>query len=152
MKTTESISPILQQAKPVLHDLVDGLIKTILPVAVRNNTFIVNDVPAGLFIDVDANDLAGVISGLLRSVIHNAKESCIRISANEMYGNTIVLSIKDSNSFNTYGVVCSLQNVVPLAQKIGGKPVISSQRQKITTIAFRFPIQQQEERQFNSFG
>ncbi len=152
MKTTETVHPLRLSVNPVLQDLMNRLIKTILPVAVRNNTLIVNDVPSGLQINIDENDLAGAISGLLHSVIHNAKESCIRISANEMYGNTIVLSVKDSNSFNTYGVACSLQNVVPLAQKIGGKLDISNQRQKITTIAFRFPIEQDDQRQFNSFG
>src|SRR6266496_160314 len=121
MKTIESANSFSNPAKTALQNLVDGLIKTLLPVAERNNTSIVNDVPSKLSIGGDENTVASVISGLLRSVINNARESCIRISAKEMYGKMVMVSVKDSNSYNTYAVACSLQDVVPLAQKIGGQ-------------------------------
>lgn len=127
---------------PVLQNIIDKLAKTLLPLAVRNNSFIVNDVSPHLTIGGDQDAIASVLDGLLRSVINNTRESCIRVSAKEMYGKTMIVSVKDSNSFNTYAVACSLQDVVPLAQKIGGSLDISSPRQKITTIAFRFPIEQ----------
>lgn len=136
-------------AEPGLQLLIDKLIKTLLPLAVRNNSFIVNDVSPGLTISGDENAVSSVINGLLRSVINNARESCIRISAQELYGKTIILSVKDNNSFNTYAVACSLQDVVPLAQKIGGRLDISSQRQKVTTVALRFPIEQNHFKSFD---
>ena len=131
--------------KPGLQNLIETLIRPLLPLAVRNNSFIVNDVSPNLGIGVNENAVASVIDGLLRSVIHNARESCIRIFAQELYGKMMVISVKDSNSFNTYGVACSLQDVVPLAQQIGGELDIMNQRQKITTIAFRFPIVREEQ-------
>ncbi|MDP4263255.1 MAG: hypothetical protein Q8941_12075 [Bacteroidota bacterium] len=126
--------------KTVLQKVVDRLVKTFLPMATRNNSLIVNDVSPKLCVSMDENAVIPVISGLLQSVINNARESCIRISAKEMDGKMVVVSVKDSNSYNTYAVACSLQDVVPLAQKIGGNLDITSEKQKITTIAFRFPL------------
>jgi len=131
--------------KTVLQNLVDGLIKTLLPVAVRNNSSFVNDVPSKLNIRCDGNIVASVINGLLLSVINNARETCISISAKEMYGKMVMVSIKDSNSFNTYAVACSLQDVVPLAKKIGGELAITNPKQQVTTVVFKFPIDQQEQ-------
>ena len=129
--------------KPALQNLIDRLIAPLVPIAARNNSFIVNDVPSFLKFGHDEKGVASVIDGILRSVIHNARESCIRVSAQLLYGKMIVVSVKDSNSFNTYAVACSLQDVLPLAQKLGGGLDIMNQRQKVTTIAFRFPAEQE---------
>lgn len=151
MKTSEQTHSFNNPAKAVLQNLINRIIKNLLPVAVRNNSLIVNDISPELNIIGDENAVEPVIYGLLRSVIYNAKESCIRISAKEMYGKTVVVSVKDSNSFNTYAVACSLQNLIPLAQKIGGALDISCYRQKVTTIAFRFPIEQEGAMRSQSF-
>jgi hypothetical protein len=126
--------------KTVLQSMVERLVKTLLPVATRNNSFIVNDVSPKLCVGMDENAVMPVISGLLQSVINNARESCIRITAKEVYGKMVVVSVKDNNSYNTYGVACSLQDVVPLAQRIGGQLDISSEKQNVTTVAFKFPV------------
>ena len=125
----------------VLQNLVNSVIEKLLPVATRNNSSFVNDIPSRLSIEGDENNLASVISGLLRSVINNARESCIRISAKELYGNIVMLSVKDSNSFNTYAMACSLQDVVPLAEQMGGDLNIINERQNITTISLKFPLE-----------
>jgi signal transduction histidine kinase len=129
-------------AKTVLQNVVDKLINTLSTVATRNKSSFVNDIPSKLDIGTDENGVISVINGLLRSVINNSRESCIRISAKEMYGKMVTISVKDSNSFNTYAVACSLQDVVPLAEKLGGRLDIISERRKETTIAFRFPLEQ----------
>ena len=128
--------------KTTLQNVVDCLITKLSPVAMRNNSSIVNDVPAKLNLAGDGNNVTSVIAGLLRSVINNARESCIHISAKELYGKMVMLSVKDSNSYDTYAVACGLQDVVHLAEKMGGHLDIISERQKVTTIAFRFPIEQ----------
>jgi hypothetical protein len=140
MKTMEH--PNNNPGKTTLQNVVDCLITKLLPVAMRNNSFIVNDVPARLNLAGDGNNVASVIAGLLRSVINNARESCIRISAKEVYGKMVMLSVKDTNSYDTYAVACGLQDVVLLAKKIGGHVDITSERQKVTTIAFQFPMEQ----------
>ncbi|HET6996439.1 MAG TPA: hypothetical protein VFI06_15700 [Chitinophagaceae bacterium] len=130
-------------AKGGLQNLIQQLAQPLLPLAVRNNSFLVNDIAPHLGVRGDRNTVAAVIDGILRSVINNTRESCIRIFAQELYGNLMEISVKDSNSFNTYAVACSLQDTVPLAQQIGGQLDIMNQRQRITTIVFRFPINHQ---------
>jgi len=130
--------------KTVLQSAVDRLISSLAPVAIRNRSSFVNNIPATLDIGSDENSVITVIGGLLRSVINNARESCIRISAKETYGTLVTVSVKDSNSYDTYAVACSLQDVVPLAEKMGGQLSIISEKQKVTTFTFRFPIDQQQ--------
>jgi len=151
MYAMESINPVnsaeavqithpYNPAKGGLQNLIQHLAQPLLPLAVRNNSFLVNDVAPHLGLYGDKNAVSRVIDGILRSVINNARESCIRISARELYSNMIEILVKDSNSFNTYAVACSLQDIVPLAQQAGGQLDIMNQRQRITTIVFRFPI------------
>lgn len=123
-----------------LHQIIEQFVKALLPVAVRNSSFIINDIPQHLCISGDASTLTTAIKGLLRSVVFNARETCIRISAKDLYSNTSVISVRDSNSFNTFAVACGLQDVLPLAQKLGGDIDIINEKQHITTIAFRFPL------------
>lgn len=112
--------------------------------AVRNGSLIVNDVTANLDILVDENALGTIINGLLYAVVSNTKDSCIRISAKATYGNMIAVAVKDDNSCHTYAVACNLQEMVPLAAKIGGNISITNERQNITTISFRFPAAREE--------
>ena len=107
--------------------------------AVRNGSLIVNDVPEKLDVRIDENVMGTIINGLLYAVVSNTKDSCIRVSAKETYGNMIEVFIKDDNSCHTYAVACNLQEMVPLAEKIGGAINITNQHQNVTTIAFRFP-------------
>ena len=57
----------------------------------------------------------------------------------------VEINVKDDNCYNAYAVALSLQDVVPLAEKIGGDLNITNQRQRITTISFRFPIAVEED-------
>jgi len=139
MNTLPASSFESSAVKPALQHIIDKLIAPLVPIATRNNSLIVNDVPSFLKFSNDEQIVASVIDGILRSVIHNSRDTCIGVSAQLLYGKTMVVSVKDSNSFNTYAVACSLQDVLPLAQKLGGGLDITNQRQKVTTIAFRFP-------------
>jgi hypothetical protein len=144
MKNTLSAATGNIPSKAILKTLVDQSVKTSLAMAVRNGSLIVNDVPEKLNVQIDEFALGAIINGLLYAVVSNTKDSCIRISAKEIYGNMIEVFVRDDNSCHTYAVACNLQEMVPLAAKIGGDINISNQRQSITTIAFRFPVARDE--------
>jgi hypothetical protein len=126
--------------KNKLNELVERLAAGILPTAVRKKSFIVNDVPAELFIDTDEDVLAAVLSSLLQTVVNHAENSCIRVTA-KAYGDIIIVNITDSNTANSYAVASALPRVQPLAEKIGGYLSMIRQWEKITTITFSFPYQ-----------
>lgn len=107
--------------------------------AERNGSMIVNDVPEKLDVNVDEIAVSKIINGMLYAVVSNAKDTCIRITAKPTYGDMIAVSVNDDNSCHTYAVACNLQEMVPLAEKIGGDINISNRNQNITTVLFRFP-------------
>jgi hypothetical protein len=128
-----------------LHDVVDTIITKHLNAAESNSNSLVNNVSDKLNIRMNETIVGSVISGLLSAMITHVKESHIYVTAKELYGKMIEINVKDDNCYNTYAVALSLQDVVPLAEKIGGRLNITNQRQKITTISFSFPVRNEEE-------
>lgn len=127
-------------SETVLKNLVDELVKKSLPLAVRNQSLIVNNIPDKFTIAADENVVAKVVNGLLQAVVNNARNSCIFVSAKMIYENMVEVFVKDNNSYHTYAIACGLQEVAPVAEKMGGRLHIMNQRQKVTTISFTFPV------------
>lgn len=123
-----------------LYQLVDNNVKNYLAIAKRNSNSFINNVNDKLWVNANEAILNSVIGGVLNAVVTHVRESHIQISAKELYGKMIEVNVKDDNCYNTYAVALSLQDVVPLAEKIGGRIDITNQRQKITTVTFRFPV------------
>jgi len=121
-----------------LSELANSLVSGFLPLARANKSVIVSDIPEDLFIDTDTDLVASIFAGLLAAVVKNAKESYIRLSV-KVYGNVLLLHIKDHNNFNYCPVENKLKQLLPLAEKIGGSVGVTSQRNNVTTFAFSFP-------------
>jgi hypothetical protein len=138
MKTDHTIT----EKNPIrsLYQLVDNNVKNYLAIAKRNSNSFINNVNDKLWVNANEAILNSVIAGVLNAVVTHVRESHIQISAKELYGKMIEVNVKDDNCYNTYAVALSLQDVVPLAEKIGGRIDITNQRQKITTVSFRFPV------------
>lgn len=130
-----------RQTKASLHHAVDELLKTSLTGITSNRSTVVNNISPSLYVTGSEEVIIAVIQRMLQGMIANASESVISVSAKELYGKMIEVKIKDENCYNTYAVALSLQDAVPLAEKIGGHLDITNQKQKITTIAFRFPFE-----------
>jgi hypothetical protein len=127
-----------------LHSAVDWLLQSSVAATNLNKNSIVNTIAPDLYITSHDEVILSVIEKILQGVIANAAGSVIHISGKELYGNMIEVKIKDENCYNTYAVALSLQDAVPLAETIGGHLDITNQKQKITTIEFRFPIEKDQ--------
>jgi hypothetical protein len=130
------------QTKVSLHYAVDQLVKISLTDISSNRNTVVNNISASLYVTANEEVIIAVLQRMLQGMIANATDSVLYISAKELYGKMMEVKIKDENCYNTYAVALSLQDAVPLAEKIGGHLDITNQKQKITTVAFRFPIEQ----------
>jgi hypothetical protein len=139
MNTTH-ISTDKGHGKLSLYQLVENNIKRYLNAAKSNSNSLINNVSDKMNVHADELIIGSIIGGLLNAVITHVRESHIYITAKEVYGKMIEINVKDDNCYNTYAVALSLQDVVKLAERIGGQLDISNQRQKITTITFRFPF------------
>ena len=135
---TLNFSPEARQDFITLSELANNLSSGFLPQARTNKSVIVNDIPEDLFIDTDLELVASIFAGLLAAVVKNAKESYIRLSV-KVYGNVLLLHIKDHNNYNYCPAENNLKQLLPLAEKIGGSVSVTSQRNNVTTFAFSFP-------------
>jgi len=137
--TTTIYNPEKEQAviQTGLHELTTQLVNTFIPTASLNKSFFVNDIPARLPLETNQQMLASVLSGLLSAIVTHAKESCIRLSA-KIYGNVVLVQVKDSASSNTYAVENEVRKLQPIAEKVFGSVSVTSQRKNLTTISFGF--------------
>lgn len=122
----------------VLREIVDHLVTSFSFKATSNKNFFVNEIPGHLQLSADPQRIAAVLSGLLSAVVSCAKDSCIRLSA-KIYGNIILVQVKDSSSFNSHAIESQVQKLQPLAEKMKGSVGVTSKRNSVTTITFGFP-------------
>jgi hypothetical protein len=121
-----------------LRQLIDDLLDSIASAAILNDSFFVNDIPDDLDIDTDPQLVASVLGRMLSTVAKHSKSSCIRVSA-KIYHDVVLVHIKDCNSSYNYDIYHNLQELKPLAEKIGGIIDVNSYRLKVTTVVFSFP-------------
>src|SRR5687768_16328125 len=114
-----------------LKQLTSRLAGTFLPVAVRNQSFFMNDIPEHMPVEHNKEWVSSIISGLLGAVVVHARDTCIRLSARK-YGHVIVFEIQESGCISSYAMACRLQDVQVLAETIGGCLTISINKEKTT--------------------
>jgi len=120
-----------------LHEVVDQLVKTFTAKATSNKSYFVNEIPGHLQLRRDPQVISSVLSGLLTTVVSYAKDSCIQLSA-RLYGNIILVRVRNSGGLNINGIDSQLQTLLPLAERMRGSIGFTSQRNNITTICFGF--------------
>lgn len=133
-----TVRPKPIQYGTVLHEVVNSLVTSFNVVATTNKNFFVNEIPGHLQLATDPQMIASVLSGLLSSVVSYTKDSCIRLSA-KIYGNVVLVQVKDSTGCNSNVIASQVQKLQPLAERMRGSVGITSQRNNITTITFGFP-------------
>ena len=139
---TDTLTLVTGFATPLQHaddlrQVANQLVSTFLPLAARNKSLFVNEIPENITISNNPQLVASVLSGLISSVVSNTKNSCIRLSA-KVYSQVILLQVKDSSS-HSHPAEHRLKQLPPIAEKIGGVVGVTSQRMNMTTFAFSFP-------------
>jgi hypothetical protein len=121
-----------------LQLLVNRLVSNSRAGIIRNKSFVVNEVPMEFYIAADESKIAPVISELLTTVVANARNGRIYITA-ERFRDIIILEIQDRNNYNGYALAYSLKTIEPQATMIGGCISIKGPQQLVATISFSFP-------------
>ncbi len=120
-----------------LQHVVRRLLTTYQPLAVKQNSLFVNDVPPALTVLTDRYTVSTLLGNLFSMLARCCRNTCIKISA-KAYHDIILIHIKDSSTYNSYTVSSELQHMQLLSGKIGGYLELTSQRKKETTISFSF--------------
>lgn len=119
-----------------LNRLVARLVAQMQPIAVKQQSFILNDVPGDFHVKADSNTLTMIVAALLNWVIGRTYKSCIRVSVKQI-NNTILIRVKDPSSLTNHSSEPFWQEMNLLAAKIGGC-IIENEIRKKSTITLSF--------------
>lgn len=95
-----------------LHNLVDHLMDSFLPLAVAKHSFIINDIDAGFNVEGDEQVMAYIIGNMMMNAIGHSKAACVRIDVIRKY-NGIQVRIRNngacyySSVFNSIGQIAA---------------------------------------------
>lgn len=81
-----------------IHQLVNQLITSLQPLAVRRNNILLNDIPRELLVSADQNTLAYVLSQLVNSAVNSTENQCIHIEAVLTDDHTMI-RVKDLHTY-----------------------------------------------------
>jgi len=118
-----------------LHQLVSRLLDSFIPVAVDNNSFIINDVQPDLQLRADEQVLAFVVGNLLTNAINSSKSVCIRVEASKTEAG-VQIRVRHNGASYYSTVANSFSQVIAAARSLGGNINIHNQRHEGTTITF----------------
>lgn len=116
-----------------LHQLVDRLMVSFIPLAVAKKSFIINDIDTEFAIEADEQVLAFVVGNLLNNMINSSKSVCIRMEAVKTEKG-IQLRVRNNGSFFYSTVAHSFAPVIEAARQLGGHINIYNQRHEGTVI------------------
>ena len=126
-----------------LHPLIDQLTKAYLPQAVKQSSFIINDVNPGFSLTIHEQTLAHVLGNLIGQVVKVTNNGCIRVYAEEQ-GKFVQIGFKDIMMVHHEPLL--LQNLPGLFEalkKLGGNICIDEQIPNSTIISVTFPCDKQ---------
>ena len=121
-----------------LQLLVNRLVSSSQGMAFHNKSTVVNEVPCDIHVVADKSKVVPIIEELLTTVVANARNSQIYISA-DRYKDIIILNIQDRNNYNGYALAFSIMTIESQINEAGGSLTIDGKQKKIATVSFSFP-------------
>ena len=116
-----------------LHNLVDRLMNSFLPLAVAKHSFIINDIDHEFSVEADEQVLAFVVGSFMTNLINSSKSVCIRVQAKRTE-NGIQLRVSNNGTFFYSTVANSFAPVVEAARQLGGHINIYNQKHEGTVL------------------
>lgn len=118
-----------------LYDMVERLMTSVFPAAIRNHNILVNEIPADLPVEQNDEWVASIITGLLTVAAIHTAGNFIRFTAKQ-HEHMLVLEMQEFNKVPLNDDVRQLQK---LAAKIGGSLSLTEQNPDKSIILFSFP-------------
>ena len=121
-----------------LQQLLDTLVSNLPETIARNKIFVENEVSSEFRMSGDQSKIVPVINELLTTVVANARNTSISITA-EKFTDIIIINFEDQNNYNGYALSFSLMSVGQLARLAGGDISIKGAQKRVATVSFSFP-------------
>ena len=118
--------------------LVNKLAGNLTSVLIQNKIVVENEVSSEFKMLTDLSNVVPVMNELLTTVVTNARNTCILITA-EKFRDIVTLNIQDRNNYNGYALSFSLMSIGRHARFIGGDITIEGAQTRVATVSFSFP-------------
>ena len=122
-------------AKVSLHELVSGLVQSLLPVTIPRHTFFLNEIPRDIIVEADENMLAYILWSLINGAIQSTQNGCIRIEAITA-DDRLTIRIKDVGAYFRHTISKEYRLVQHVAEMLGGSISIESDMEYGVNAAF----------------
>jgi len=122
-------------AKVSLHELVSGLVQSLLPLTIRRQNLVLNEISRDLHVGADENMLAYVLWNLIKGAILSTQNECIHIEAITV-GDRLMILIKDVGTYFHHTISREYRQVQHVAEKLGGSISIENDKEYGTNAAF----------------
>lgn len=121
-----------------LQLLLNKLVSDLPGSMALNQIVVENEVSSDLKMIGDQRDVVPVIDELLSTVVANARNTCIHITA-EKFSDIVTLNFEDRNNYNGYALAFSLMVIGQHARFVGGDINIKGAQKRVATVSFSFP-------------
>ena len=125
------------QYQTELRSLITQVMSGLIPLAIERKSFVINDIQPDIEVYADKDILALAMADVLVKALKHTENDCIRISA-KVFNNIILLTIKETSHRPHTTIAFSMEQVQPLAEKLGGSISVNSDDDKCITVAFTF--------------
>lgn len=103
-----------------------------------NKIHVENEIPGDILVQSDHDLVMPVIQDLLTTVVKNARNTCISISA-EKFRDVVTLHVVDRNNYNGYALSFGLLSVGRHARHIEGDICVRDVQKKVARVSLSFP-------------
>jgi hypothetical protein len=118
-RKTSLFEPSTRRIKVSLHQLVNDLLTSLQPLAMKRNNVVLNGVPQGLCFIAEENILAYVLWNLIGSVINNKENECIHVQTLVDDDRTMIC-VKDAGTYIYRSLAPDYRKLQDAAEQIGG--------------------------------
>jgi len=115
----QPFQPTSNRIKVSLHQLVNDLLTSLQPLAMKRNNIILNGVPQGLCFVAEENVLAYVLWTMLSNVVNEKKNECIHVQTLVDDDRTMIC-IKDAGNYIYRALAPEYRKIQEAAEQIGG--------------------------------
>ena len=137
--SSSSLRSVKNQEKGLsLQLLVNQLLVNSMSTAFHSKTLVINEVARAMELSKDRAGIAPVIRELLSTVILNARNGQIHISA-DRFKDITTLYVQERNNYNGYALGYSVRTLEQEAAVHGANITINGEQQRVVTVAISFP-------------
>ena len=111
--------PSSRRIKVSLHQLVNDLLASLQPLAMKRNNVVLNGVPQGLCFIAEENLMAYILWNMINTVVSSKKNECIHVQTLVDDDHTMIC-VRDAGTYLYRSLASEYRKLQDAAEKVGG--------------------------------